>query len=134
MHIGIHRAELAEVVGRIRKHACLHCECGGLGLLFGIGRFAGPGLGRGADEAGKVVEVQALGNKLGLEEGAVATDVDLRGTAQVAVAGDTGEVLVAPDIVVALEAAFQAIRRGGGDGQADQWIQVFHVLAAQREI
>lgn len=113
---------------RARGHPC------GLGLLLRIGGFAAAGLRRRADEAGQVIEVQALGFQRRGQPRTVAAHLELKTATEVAVAHLAGEAVVTPDVVVALQASVQRVGRGRRNGDAEQWVEIGQVLATEREL
>ena len=130
-HVGIHRAQLGQVVRCVGQHARIRRKRRCFRALFRIGRFLAARLRRCAHEAGKIVEIQPLGHEIGVQQGALAAHGDRGRPAKVAVADEAGEIVVAPRIAVAAEAAIQAIGRRGRRRDADQRKQVFHVLSGE---
>ena len=86
------------------------------------------------DEAGKVIEVQALGFQRGGQPRPRTAHFELQIANEVAVADLAGEGVVVPDVVVALEPAIQRIGRRRRNGNAEQRIEVGEVLATERKL
>ncbi len=91
-------------------------------------------MGRRADEAGEVVEVEHPRRQVRAQVGAFSCGVDAGIAAQVAVAEGPGEVPVVPSRAVAAEAAVEFVRQRGWQREADQWIEVLEVLSGQGKL
>ncbi|KAG0748060.1 hypothetical protein G6F24_015451 [Rhizopus arrhizus] len=133
-HVGVHRTQLAEVVGRVGQYPGTGGDTRGLGLLLGVRGLAAAGLRWCTDEAGQIVEVQSPGFERGRQPRACTADVELQVATEIAVADLAGELLVAPGLVGALEAAIQCVWRRGRNGDAEQRVQVGQVLATECEL
>src|SRR5690606_662481 len=109
-YVRVHRAQLVQLIGVRRQDLAPGGLFRGLGgedrvelLAFGV-------RGR-ADEAGEIVEVQAVGYQVGLEEQAFAAGSDRGRPAQVALADLAGERVVVPGSAVTGEAAIDRVGR-----------------------
>lgn len=119
------------VVGRTRA---LVASCAACFFLLGVCRFVVAGLGRRANETGQVVEIQSFGSQVCAQERALVAQVDFCSAGKIAVAGSAGELFIAPDIAIAAQAAVQLVRGRRWHRDADQRIEVFHILAAERHL
>src|SRR5690606_24610824 len=91
-------------------------------------------VGRGDEEAGQVVEIQALRYQVGDEHRAFAAGGERGRPGEVALSDLAFETAVVPGGAVALEAAVEGVGRRIGHGHAEQWIQFGEVAAGEREL
>ena len=122
-------AHAGEVERRVRQEPPFSLALGGL-RLFQRGRHAR--LGR-ADDGAEVADIDAMGMQIGLQLGPVVDPFDLKVPGQIAGADRPVNLGKGVAMALAVQIARQLERRGVGQGQAGQFVEVGEIAAGDAE-